>query len=274
MNKKTDFEKMLLKNLVVPDSSGMTKNKKHLRENLILAHRNKSFFRMIDNLTTNFLKTMTKTQKTFAGSVLAIAIIFTVAGFVGPSADSVAHADAKEIVNRAFERMATLGEKDRASIENKFQERIQFKSEAHQRYVSLNDFSPEDLELKLNEMKLSLFDALSEAKNAPDLKVISADEMPVSGFLGRAGRTFGFKMTKMQKNFEEKIANLPDDICSHFSERREFKEEMMPTSFLVYTDSEGRIVTLGVNSEDEPVIKFVQPEQGVPPFGHGAKKPF
>lgn len=267
MNRK----KKILSKYDLPDGGGMQKNKRALREALLLAHENRSMFHVFGNLLNNTIKNMSKLQKSFVFSALAIAVVISGAGIFGPSASSVAHANAVEIVNNSFERMVTLEKEVRATLERNFQERIQFRSQAHERYVSLKDFSNDELELRLEAMKLSLVDALVEAKNAPDLKVMDAEEMPISGFLGRAGRTFGFKMTKTRENFEERLQNLPEDICSHFMERAELREDMMPATFLVYTNSEGQVVTLGMNEKNEPVIKFIQPDAGIPPFNHGVR---
>jgi len=203
-------------------------------------------------------------QKSFALSSVAVVAIIIAAGTLGPSAASVAYADAQEIVGRGFERIANLSDEDRAALEERFQEGIRLHGEKG--FMGMHDLSPEEIEAHNKEIKASLADTLTEAKNATDLQVVSADEMPVGGFIGRAGRAFGMPMMHDVESFEEKLSDLPEDVRQHIEEREKFHEDMKPTSFLMYTNADGEEVTLGVNANDEPVIKFIQSEDGELPF--------
>lgn len=236
--------------------------KKRLRTALLLAHGNRSMVQMFNNIIINTIKNMTIIQKRITFSVLALAALVVMAGAIGPSATSVAHAEAQAIVGRAFAHVSNLSDAERAELEQKFGDRIQFQNGDHQ-FMMMKDLDPEEIEKMHETMKASLVEALAEAQAAPDLKVVSADEMPTPGFVGKAGRAFGFKMMQGQ-NQEDKLANLPEDVRAHIEEREAFREEMQPVSFLVYTNSDGQIVHLGVNADNEPVMKFIQSKDGGP----------
>lgn len=251
----------------------MHNHKQHLRARLLLMHQNRSMVQMIGEIINNSIKTMSMTQKSFTFSGTAVVVAILVAGVVGPSASSVAYADAQDIVNRGFARLANLTEEQKAELGQKFQDRIQLKGERG--FMGMRDLSTEEINAKHEEMKASLAGALTEAQSASDLQVVSADEMPRPGFVGRAGRAFGFGMTQSAGSFEEKLANLPDEVRQHIEEREELHKEMAPASFLIYTNTDGQKVTLGINADDEPVIKFIQPEDGeFPQFPHKGKGPF
>jgi hypothetical protein len=241
-------------NLDLPEVRQASEYKKRFRAALLLAHENRSPVRVFGRTVNDFIQSMSKLQKITAFSALAVALAVAGAGFFGPSAFSVAHAEAEEVVNRAFVKIANLSDEERAALEERFQNGMRFKMEAHGEFMGLKDFSLEEMETRHEEMKASLAGALAEAKAAADLQMVSADELPVPGFFGRAGRTFGFKMMHKPENLEEKLAVLPEEVRAHFEERRELHEEMQPASFMKYTNSEGETVYLGLNANDEPVV--------------------
>lgn len=262
-----DRKEKELTNLIKPEIKDMDGHRKRLKVALLLAHKNRSLLGKFGHIAGDIFKTMPTPQKTAALSLLAAVTLIIIAGIAGPSAPSVAYAEARETINRSFERIAVLSEEKRAFLEERFQERKLFRSEGHRGFMGIKEISPEEIETRLEQRKLSLAETLVEARNAPDLQVISAEEMPMSGFFARAGRTLGFKM---MKHHGEDCPNLPEGICEHFEERVELHEEMKPVSFLIYTNSEGQRVTLGLNADDEPVITFVQPNEDV--FSHGRQK--
>lgn len=209
---------------------------------------------------------MTTLQKSFAFGALALAIIVGAAGVFGPSAYSVAHAQAKESVNRAFARLANLSDEERANLAETHGLRMAIRGEAD---------------------GAKLAEILAEAKEASDLQIISADEIPMHGFVGRAGRALGFKMVHKLGDHEERLALLPEEVRKNFTKETtadgktiyrhnlegladgemraytsgtngqamhvKFDERNMPVTFMVFTNAEGYKVYLGLNADDEPV---------------------
>jgi len=271
-----DEKKSQFPNLITPKIRDMQSHKRRLRVALLLAHGECSRVQMFGSAINSVIENMSKLQRGLAVGAMALAISVIAGGFLGPSASSVAHAEAQETVNRAFARIANLTDEERADLEQRFQERVQFKSEVRGGFMGMLELTPEEMEARHAEMKASLTEALNEARNAFDLQILSADEMPVPGFLGRTGRAFGFRMMEHHEDFEERLANLPEDIQTHLEERATLHEDMQLVSFLVYTNSLGEKVTLGMNNQDEPVIKLIQPEDGsMPaPFMHKGLGPF
>lgn len=250
-----------------PEIKSAENYKRRLRTALLLAHGNRSWIQMFNHIIINTINNMTTIQKRIALSSLVLAGLVITAGVLGPSAASVAHAEAQEMVGRAFARIANLNDAERAELQQKFGERIQFQGEERP-FINMQDMSPEEIANKHATLKASLADALTEAQAAPDLKVISADEMPTPGFIGKAGRAMGLKMRQNQTP-EDKLANLPADVRERIEEHSAFREEMQPVSFLVYTNSSGQTVYLGVNAENEPVAKFIKSENGSVPIAPG-----
>lgn len=262
-------------NLDLPKVRQNQEYKKRLRAALLLAHQERSRFSVFGHAINDVLRTMSKPQKSFALGALALAIAIGVAGVFGPSAYSVANAQAKETINRAFTRLANLSDEERAELQEKFQGRMLFKHDAAGHFTALKDISPEELEARHEQMKASLTETLAEAQAAPDLQIVSADELPVSGFFGRAGRAIGFKMMHKPADFEEKLASLPEDVRLKIEEFRNLHEEMRPVSFMVYTNADGQTVYIGINENDEPVVKFVKSKDGELPFPpHGKRMLF
>ncbi len=244
------------------------KHKKRLREALLLVHQERSKIRIFGNAVNDIIQTMSTLQKGLAFSVLAVAGFVVVAGTFGPSAYSVANAQAQETINRAFVRLANLSDDERAELHEKFQDKVFFRHELGGKFLGIKDISPEEFEAQYEEMKASLTEILAEANAAPDLQIVSADELPVPGFFGRAGRAVGFKMThKSSTDCEEKHANLPEDIRQKIEEHHALREEMKSVSFMVYTNADGQTVYLGLNANDEPVVVFVNGEHPFSPHG-------
>lgn len=258
-------------NLDLPKTQRMRNHKRCLRRSLLAAHQDYSMVRSFGTAISNTIQTMSILQKSTTASALVIAAVLVAAGIFGPSAFSVANAQAQETVNRAFARLANLSAEERATLEENFGERIQFKRGEHGPFMRITELSPEEIKARHKQKQASLAGTLIEAQKAPDLQVISADEMPTPGFFGRAGRAFGFKMVTNRKDFEAKLASLPEDVQQRFANHAELRKEMVPTSFMIYTNPEGQKVTLGINADNEPVIKFFQSEGGEPPFSHSRR---
>lgn len=256
-----NHEEHIFSKLDLPKIKQHQEHKKHLRKSLLLAHQEYSNTWLFGNVINNTIKNMTTLQKGLAFSTIAIAGLVIIAGTFGPSAYSVANAQAQETINRAFARIANLSDEEKVELQEKFQGRIIIKENSG-KFLGPADMSPEELEARNQKTKASLTDLLAEAKLASDLQIISADELPVSGFLGQAGRAIGFKMMHKTENFEEKLANLPEDVRLKIKENKTFCEEMRPVSFMVYTNAEGQIVHLGINAENEPVAVFISPKNG------------
>ncbi len=258
-------EKNKLSNIDVPKVGDIKNYKMRLRTALLLEHQNRNSFYMLGSI----MKSMSKIQKGVMVGVLAVAIVVVSAGIFGPSAYSVANAQAQDTINRAFQHIANLSDEDRAELEQKFQERMQFKTEANEGFMGFQDLSPEEIEARHQEMKASLTDALAEAQASSDLQIISADELPVPGFFGRAGRAFGMKMMNTPEDVEGRLANLPEDVRQNVEEHMALSEDMRPVSFMVYTNEDGQTVYLGINADDEPVVKIIKPGEGELPFPPG-----
>ncbi|MBE0448638.1 MAG: hypothetical protein IBX64_11170 [Actinobacteria bacterium] len=192
-----------------------------------------------------------------AFSAFVIAALIIPAGVFGPSASTVAHAQAQQTINRSLTLINQRSDEEKVALEQRFQKGLYIKDQAGERFISTKELSPEH-EAMIKAMSTSFKEALAEAQNATDLRVISADEMPIAGFFGNAGRAFGLRMMKHHESFEDKLANLPEDIRKRFNENGKLTEEAKPVTFLTYTNTEGLTVHLGLNADDEPVMKFVR----------------
>ncbi len=250
----------------------METHKKHLKASLLSAHQERSsLFGMFGSAINDTIKSMSTLQKSLVFGTLTLVVIVGAAGIFGPSVYSVAHAQAQETINRAFFHLANLTDEERANLEEKFQEgmHVKFGKDADDKFLALKDISPEEIEAHHEQIKVSLTDSLAEAQAASDLQIISADELPVTGFFGRAGRAFGIKMMHKPENLEDKLINLPEDVRQKIEEHASLHEEMKPVSFMVYTNTEGQTVYLGLNTNDEPVVMFVAPEERELPSPRG-----
>jgi hypothetical protein len=253
-NKRTMNQKeKMFSGFSKPKIKGMENHKRLLKRALFLEHNKRlkagSFIRILSSI----LKDMSLPKKSVAFGALAIAGIFILAGVIGPSSFSVANAEAQETINRAFVRLANLSDEERSILHKEFHEYHEVMRMA----------------IRGDQDETSLADILAEAKEALDLRIISADEMPVHGFLGRAGRAFGFKMMHKTGDHEARFALLPEDVRENFTisttpdgktvyrHGEERHEKSMPASFMVYTNSEGNTVYLGMNENDEPTFVLV-----------------
>lgn len=237
-----------LADIDLPNVRSIDGHKRRLRAALLSAHRERSESGRFGYALNDIIHTMTTAQKGFAVSALALTMIVGSAGVFGPSATSVAHAQAQETINRAYARLANLSGDERAEL---------FKH-AH----------GDGARMALRQHdEAALAEILAEAQAASDLQIVSADELPIPGFFGRAGRAFGFKMTHMLEDSEKRLMRLPEGV-REAAEGRMATEAVhkMPASFMVYTNPEGGTVYLGINDNDEPV--FVLITQGdFPPEG-------
>ena len=154
----------------------------------------------------------------------------------------------------------------------------------HMGYMKFDELTEEErLELK-EKHKVDLEGALEEALGADDLVIIDAPEMPKKGFFGKMGRSFGMHlyskggdwMTKFDTNgdgdvsieehevmrdemhFEMHGEKAPDDVMhlkkGDFTAKLDYPK---PVKFMQYTDLEGNKVTLGVDENDVPVMKYI-----------------
>lgn len=257
-------EEGLFSNLRCPKVQSIASFKGRLRSALILAHQKQTQVQFLDHLIDNFIKTMSPLQKTLALGTLTLVLVIGVAGIFGPSASSVAHAQAQETLNRAFARLANLSDEEKNALRERFQEgmHIKMKKGGDNGFLAFKDVSPEEIKKYHEKIKASLADALAEAKTASDVRIISADELPTEGFIGRAGRAFGFRMMQKAGDLEDKLANLPEDVRARIEKQKTLREDMSPVSFMVYTNTDGQVVYLGLNKNDEPVVLFIEPEDG------------
>jgi len=266
-----DNEHNPFQNLAKPQVARMASHRRRLKIALLTAHEHRSSVRMFGRISNDFVKCMSIGKKSTAIATVAVFGLVVAAGVFGPSASDVAQAEATSTVKRAFARFVNLSDEEKTQLEQQFQSRIHFKEHGEGMFHGMDELTVEERTAKLEETKASLQDSLTEAQAASDLQVILADEMPIPGFLGKAGRAFGFKM---MRHTEEGLANLPDDIKARVQEHEALEAEMKPVKFLVYTNPDGKKVTLGVNATDETVMKFVEGEQpvggpGVPRGPHG-----
>jgi hypothetical protein len=264
-----NYTKDSFSRLGLPKVRQAQEHKKRLRAALILAHQERSVAQKLRSIVHGITQAMSPWQKTLALSVLVVVGLAVVAGVFGPSAYSVAQAQAQETVNRALVRLAYLTDEERAALEQKFQ--ALHHSEDHGEFVIIGDAASEGAVAHGSRMAMrgdarsSLAEALVEAGAASDLRIVSADELPIPGFMGRAGRAFGFKMMHTPEHLEERLAGLPGDIRKKAEEHIGLHEEVRPVSFMVYTNSRGQMVHLGINADDEPVVVFVMPKEGSEP---------
>jgi hypothetical protein len=248
----------ILEKLAKPRVKSMQGHKRALKTALLFEHQNRSFAFVFCRIINDFIKTMSLGKKSTAIATFAVFAFVIIAGVVGPSASQVAQAEANNTIKRAFARFVNLTDQERNELDIKFQERVEFKAERGAPVKGFVDLSDEERESRHQEMKASLLDSLVEAQSASDLEIISADQMPIPGFLGKAGRAFGFDM---MKEGNSNFGNLPEDIRIRMEERKEHRDDMVPVKFLIYTNQEGQKVVIGVNENDEPVIKFVKPSE-------------
>src|SRR3989344_24192 len=99
-------------NLDLPKVYGISGYKKRLRAALLSAHESSSGFRIFGRTVLDFTQSMSKLQKGLAFSAFAAAAVVVGAGLLGPSAFSVAQAQAQEVVNRAFVKIANLSDEE------------------------------------------------------------------------------------------------------------------------------------------------------------------
>lgn len=236
----------------------MQAHKRRLRVALLEAHEKRTAFGTVKHIIKDIIEPMSLGKKSTAAATLGVFALILGAGIFGPTASEVAQAEAVNTVKRAFARFANLSEEEKAELQEKFQDRVHFKGAHEPKFRGMMEMTSEEREAKHAEMKAGLADSLIEAQSAEDLEIIDAPEMPKPGFMGRAGRAFGMKM--MHKN-PENIENLPEEIQEKIREHQEQHEDMQPVKWLKYTNSEGKVVKLGLNAEDEPVIKFVEGEK-------------
>ncbi|MDZ4221244.1 MAG: hypothetical protein U1C18_00030, partial [Patescibacteria group bacterium] len=130
-------------------------------------------------------------KKSTAFATLAVFGLVVAAGAFGPSASEVAQAQAQDSVKRMFARFINLSDEEKAELEERFQDRVHFKETDKVLFRGMHEMSQEERDQHHAELKASLAESLAEAQAASDLEVVSADEMPVGGFVGKAGRAFG-----------------------------------------------------------------------------------
>jgi len=248
-------------NLAKPQVSRMASHKRRLKAALLTAHENRSAVRSFSHVINDVITRMSLGKKSTALATLALFGLVVAAGAVGPSASDVAQAQGTETIRRAFARFINLTDEEKTELEQKFVDRVHFRGEGEPQFRGMDEISDEERSAVRAEIKASLADSLAEAQAAADLEVVAADEMPVGGFVGRAGRAFGLKM---MRHSEEDLENVPEDIKARIQEHETAMEEMRPVQFLKYTSSSGQKVTLGVNANDEPVMKFVEGESPFP----------
>ncbi len=233
-------KEQLLSSIDLPRVRRMSEHKKHLRSALLLAHQERSGSGRFGYAINDIIKTMSTLQKGFAFSVLTLAMIVGTAGIFGPSASSVANAQAQETINRAYARLAHFSDEERAGL---------FK-QVHGEGVRMAIRSSHDAD--------ALTEILAEAQAAPDLQIVSADEVPVYGFFGRVGRTFGFKMVRKIDDNEKRLALLPQGVQEEAREHIALVgEHKKPATFMVYTNFDGNTVYLGINEDDEPIFVLI-----------------
>ncbi|OJI06341.1 hypothetical protein BK004_04215 [bacterium CG10_46_32] len=270
-----NHEQHPFKNITVPTVSRMASHRRRLKVALLTAHERRSGVQAFGRIINDFIKPMSLGKKSTALATVAVFGLVVTAGVFGPSASEVAQAEATNTVKRAFAHFVNLSDEEKTSLDQKFQGQVHFKEAGEMMFHGMDEISVEEREAKHAEMKASLADSLVEAQAAADLEVISSDEMPLGGFWGKAGRAFGMKM--MRKTPKD-IANLPEEIQSKIKEHEDLRAEMAPAKFLRYTNSSGKQVTLGLNANDEPMMKFVEgelPFSGGPEGmmrGHGGPK--
>ncbi|MBI4122573.1 MAG: hypothetical protein HY462_01100 [Parcubacteria group bacterium] len=243
--------------LAKPQVTRMQSHRRRLKMALLTAHEHRSGVRTFGRIINDAVRTMSLGKKSTLIATVAVFTLVVAAGVLGPSASEVAQAEATSTVKRMFARFVNLTDNEKAELEQKFADRVHFKEAGNVMFRGMTEVSEEEREAMHAEMKASLADSLAEAQAAADLEVVSADEMPVGGFIGKAGRAFGLKM---MRHSAEDLANLPEEIQVKISEHETAAEEMRPVKFLKYTNSEGQKVTLGVNANDEPVMKFIEGE--------------
>ena len=240
----------------------MASHKRRLKIALLTAHEHRSSVQTLSRISNDFVNHMSLGKKSTALATLAVFGLVVTAGIFGPSASDVAQAEATNTVKRAFARFVNLTDEEKTQMEERFADRVHFREPGEPMFHGMDEMNEEDRDAMHEQMKASLADSLVEAQAAADLEVVSADEMPVDGFWGKAGRAFGMKM---MRKAPEDIANLSEEIRARIKEHEADMEEMSPVKFLKYTNTEGQKVTLGVNATDEPVMKFIEGEQ--PFFG-------
>jgi len=261
-------EKSPFNNLTVPSVKRMQSHKRRLKAALLTAHEKRSLVSAFINIISDLKNNMSLGKKSTAIATVAVFALIVAAGAFGPSASEVARAEGASTVKRMFARFINLTDEEKADLEGKFAERVHFKEAGEPHFLGMMDVSEEERDAMHAEMKASLEDLLAEAQAAADLEIVSADEMPVGGFIGKAGRAFGLKM---MRHSEEDLGNLSEEMRAKIAEHETAMEEMHPVKFLKYTNSEGQKITLGVNAEDEPVMKFIEGERPFPdgPGGPG-----
>jgi hypothetical protein len=235
----------------LPKITHTNAHKRRLRVALLTAYEKRSIVSSVWHIIKDIIKPMQLGKKSTALATLALFAVVVAAGVAGPSASEVVEAEAVNTVKRGFSRLAQLTEEER-------------------------------LELK-EQHKLDLQAALEEALVAEDLEIVDAPEMPKRGFLGKMGRSFGMHPMHKGGDWIKKFDTDGDGELSEeemaakmeqYGDKGEaFKEHKLgkgdytakrdytkPVKFMQYTDSEGNKVTLGVDENDVPVMKFIEGE--------------
>jgi len=243
-------------NTITPPRVTRTRShKRRLKVALLTAHEQQSRVQSFGRIINENVRNMSLGKKSTALATVAVFGLVVTAGVFGPTASDVAQAEASNTIKRAFARFVNLTDEEKASLEDQFQDRVHFRSEDDHLFHGMADLSEADRETMHENMKASLADSLVEAQAAADLEVVSANEMPLPGFIGNAGRALGIKM--MHK-LPENIENLPADIQDRIKEHEAMRADMESAKFLKYTNTDEQQVTLGLNANDEPVFKFVE----------------
>jgi hypothetical protein len=250
-------QEMPFDNLDLPKVERNQAHKQLLKATLLSAHQQRTGLQILSSAIGDVFSSISTSHRGLTYSVLTVAVLLLIAGTLGPSASSVAQAQAQENINRAFVRLASLPEDELAELQTTFQGKMLFKHGSEGGFIAMNNLDSEDAEVKFRQRQASLTDILAEAKAASDLRIVSADEMPMPGFFGRAGRAIGLKMMHRTADFEAKIASLPEDVRQKVGEQRAVHEESRPASFMVFTNADGQTVYLGLNANDEPVMVLV-----------------
>jgi len=244
----------------LPNMAEMSAHKRRLKVALLTHHERLSKIHLFTRFIIDLKNNMLLGKKSTAIATVAIFGLILTAGIMGPTASDVAQAEAINTVNRAFARFINLSEEEKTNLQEQFQDRVHFKEPGDMQFHRMNELTLEEKEAQHEKIKASLVDSLAEAQASEDLQVISADEMPKPGFIGKAGRAFGFKMMRSNSN---NLKNLPEEMKIKIQENQEIHAEMEPVKFLKYTNKEGQVVTLGVNANDEPVMKFIEGEDNM-----------
>lgn len=256
-----------LDKLDIPDIELCPSHQRRLRLALASTHENRSRARRFGYFIIDIFSIMPTKKKLFSAGLGAAAIVLALS-FAYTPIDTV-QAQAVDIINRAYGRLAQLTPEQREELRVKFEDRAGFnpadlseeeraKLKAEFRefkgmgHAPFSQMSAEDREAMKEQMKVSLEGSLEEALAAPDLEYIGGDEFLAQGHF-RFNRIFGQwgkNEDKDQMHWQTEDG-MPKEIPQELLQYK-------PVKFLKYTDPEGRVVILGVNANDEPVVKHFQ----------------